>query len=57
MAAGFRLFSLLLLVLGQLACGQKGPLYMEGHEPRGMKVVKPRNDAETAPQVEPSAPN
>lgn len=57
MAAGFRLFSLLLLVLAQLACGQKGPLYMEGHEPRGMKVVKPRNDAETAPQVEPSAPN
>ncbi len=57
MAAGFRLFTLLLLVLAQLACGQKGPLYMEGHEPRGMKVIKPHNDADTAPQVEPSAPN
>jgi predicted small lipoprotein YifL len=57
MATRSRLFCLLLLILAQAACGQKGPLYMEGHEPRGMKVVKPKNDAETAPQVEPSAPN
>ena len=57
MATRSRLFCVLLVMLAQAACGQKGPLYMEGHEPRGMKVVKPKNDAETAPQVEPSAPN
>ena len=40
------------------ACGQKGPLYMEGHEPPGQKVAKPaKPKTETAPEVEPSAPN
>jgi predicted small lipoprotein YifL len=40
------------------ACGQKGPLYMEGHEPRGQKAAKPaKPKTETAPEVEPSAPN
>ncbi|MCF7967654.1 MAG: lipoprotein [Methylococcaceae bacterium] len=40
-------------------CGQKGPLYMEGREPRSSgKAQAPRQaPAQQAPEVEPSAPN
>ena len=51
---------LLLTLLLLSACGQKGPLYMEGHEPPGMKTAKQpvrKAPAEPTPQLEPSAPN
>ena len=51
-------FILIPLALFLSACGQKGPLYIEGHEPAGLKVVKPaKPKTEPAPEVEPSAPN
>ncbi len=51
-------YVLIPLALFLFACGQKGPLYIEGHEPAGLKVVKPaKPKTEPAPEVEPSAPN
>jgi|GEM_PF-1091564 len=52
------IYFLLLQALFLSACGQKGPLYMEGHEPPGQKVAKPaKPKTETAPELEPAAPN
>jgi predicted small lipoprotein YifL len=42
-----------------IGCGQKGPLYMEGREPRSSGKAQPPRQApvKQAPEVEPSAPN
>lgn len=54
-----RITGLLLAGLLFAACGQKGPLYLEGHVPKSQKKTKHMIDAtpEPAPVVEPSAPN
>lgn len=50
-----------LLAAGLLvtACGQKGPLYMEGRVPKSQQKSKHIIDStpDPAPEVEPSAPN
>lgn len=50
-----------LLVVGLLvaACGQKGPLYLEGQVPKSQQKSKHIIDTtpDPAPEVEPSAPN
>ena len=59
---------LTLLSLGLLAgCGQKGPLYLEGHEPPSEKKAmaarqdaqkrRAEEDAAIPPQIIPSSPN
>ncbi len=50
---------LLALAFSLLACGQKGPLFKEGQDPRSGRASQPVQKApeQKAPIVEPSAPN
>ena len=54
-----RVALLLLPAFLMLGCGQKGPLYMEGREPRsaGKAQATQPAPAQQVPEVEPSAPN
>ncbi len=51
--------ALLGVVVLMAGCGQKGPLYLEGHEPRSQKNARPMISSKNSdnPEVEPSAPN
>lgn len=42
----------LLLTLSVSGCGQKGPLYLEGHEPPSQRAVAKKRRAEQAKQAE-----
>lgn len=42
----------LMLALPLSGCGQKGPLYMEGHEPPSQRAVAKKRRAEQAKQAE-----
>ena len=54
-----RMIGLLAAVCWLAACGQKGPLYMEGRVPKSQKKSEHiiTSTPEKAPEPEPSAPN
>jgi predicted small lipoprotein YifL len=54
-----RVLWLLAAVFWLVACGQKGPLYMEGRVPKSQKRTEHiiTSTPEPAPVPEPSAPN